>query len=192
MSALQVFAKKVGMSMAFRARGIDATQRGVPAEDVLRLAHPAHYWPALKPSREACSSQAAQGGVEFVKALCLETNPVRPASRRKRPIRPKGEESPPAPDRAAGALEEVVEVMDHVEPVFRRAVFGRRVMSFQFQRWYLGIAKKMCEQLAPWLTEEVDAVEQWLQQSYVGEWYFPLSCIGRRVAKPPAQNMKPV
>ena len=117
---------------------------------------------------------------------------MRPAPRRQRSIRPQGEESPPVSDRAAGVIGEGVKVMGHVKPVCRRAVFGRRVMAFQFQCWRLGDAKKMCEQLAPLLTEEADAVERWLQQPFVGERPFPLSCKGRKVAKPPVQGMEPV
>ena len=180
------------MSLSFRARVINATQRGAPAGDVLRLVHPAHFLLALKSAREAFLSQAARGGMEFVKALCLETNPARPAPRRKRPTRPKGEESPPAADRAAGALEEVVRVTGHVEAHCCRAVFGRRVMTFQSQCWYLGVAKKMCEQLAPPLTEEPDAVKRWSQRPFLGERPFLLPCKGGEVARPPAKGAKPV
>ena len=50
--ALQVW-KKEKMSLSYRARAIDAANRGVPAEDVLLLARPAQYLEVLKSTRDA-------------------------------------------------------------------------------------------------------------------------------------------
>ena len=80
MFVLQV-QKKEKMSLSYRARVIDAASRGVPAEDVLRFVHPAHYLQVLKPTHEAYLSQAASDGLDFVKMLPLRSpTPARPAS----------------------------------------------------------------------------------------------------------------
>ena len=82
--------------------------------------------------------------------------------------------------------------MGDVKVDCRRAVFGRHVMTFQSQGWYLGAAQKLRELLAPFSPNEPDAVERWLQQPFVGDWPFPLSCKGRKVVKPPAKDSVPV
>ena len=186
------FRKKRDMSLSFRARVIDATHCGVPSGDVIRWARPVHFIPALKFARDAYSPQAARDGMEFVRTLHLRANTARPASRWKRSVRKGGAGSPLLSDRAAGVSEEVARVMGDVKVDCRRAVFGRHVMTFQFQGWFLGAAQKLREQLAPFSPNGSDAVERWLQQPFAGDWPFPLSCKGREVVKPPAKDSGPV
>ena len=177
--------------MSFRARAIDAKQLGAPAEDVPRLARPANYFPGLQFARDAYSPQAAHGGMVFAKTLGLQGGRARPASRCERSIHQDDAESPSLPDRASGALEEVVKITDHAKADCSRAVFGHHVMAFKFQGWYLGVAKQLCEQLAPLSSGGPKAVDRWLKQLFVGDWPCPLSCKGREGVSPPGRESKP-
>ena len=132
------------MPLSFRARVIDAAMRGAPSQDVRRLAHLVHYLPASKCSRDGNSPQAARDGVELVKTLSLQSkNPARPAPHWKRVIRREYAGPQALSERATGVLEEAVKVMGYVKAVCRRAVFGRRVLTFRFQGRYLGAAKNL-------------------------------------------------
>ena len=82
--------------------------------------------------------------------------------------------------------------MGRVKADCRRDVFGRHVMTFQFQGWYPGVANKLREQLAPLLSNEPDAVKRPLQPPFERDWPFPCSCKGRRVVKPPVKDSGPV
>ena len=128
----------------------------------------------MKFARDAYSPQAAREGVEFVKTLCLQASPARPASRWRRSVRREGAEPPPLSDHASGARRRL-RASDHVKADCRRAVFGRHVMTFQLQDWRLGAAEKLFEQLAQFLSNNSDAVERWLRQPSVGDWPFPVS-----------------
>ena len=178
--------------MSYRARTIDAAASGAPPEDVLRLAHPAHYLPVLTCTHDAYSPQAANDGMEFVKMLsALSKNPWRPAPHWRCAVRRDGQGPKALPERATGTLAEVAEVMGKVKADCRRAVFGRGVRTFRFQGWYLGVAKNLREILAPLLSSEPNAVERRLRQPFEGVWPFPLSCKECKVTKPPAKGPKP-
>ena len=121
------------MSSPYRARAIDATARGVPAEYVLRLARPAQYLEASKSTRDAYSSQAANDGLNVAKLLPRKSsNQARPAACWRREILPAGAESDKLPERAAGMLQGVVNVMGKAKPDCRTAGFGRRMLAPPF------------------------------------------------------------
>ena len=163
------------MSSSYRARVIDATARGVPAEDVLRLVRPGQYSEVLK----SIPPQAATDGLDFVKTLPQKpSTQARPAACWRRAILPAGPKSDKLPERAAGRLQEVVNVMEKAKPNCRAAAFSRRMLTFRFQKWYLGVANKLRETLAPLLPSQPSAVDCWLRDPFVGDWPFPLTCKG--------------
>ena len=169
------------MSFSFRARAIDAAALGVPAEDVLRLVRPAQSLQVLKSTHEAYSPQAANGDLDLVRMLPRRSsNQARPAASWRRGILPDGAESDKLPERATGTLQEAVGVMGKVKPDCRPAVFGRRMLTFRFQKWYLGVANKLRETLAPLLPFQPNAADCRLRDPSVGDWPFPLTkgCIG--------------
>ena len=109
------------MALSYRARVARAVQNGVPAEDVLRLVRPKQYLPVLRDVLDAYSPKAANDGLDFVKMMCRQPQcPVQPASRWKRTVA-AGEASPHVSDRAAGALEEVVDAMGRIKAGCRNA-----------------------------------------------------------------------
>ena len=60
----------------------------------------------------------------------------------------------------------------------RRAVFGRRLLTFRFQKWYLGVATELRETLVSLLPPKPNAADCWLRDPFVGNWPFSLSCKG--------------
>ena len=57
-------------------------------------------------------------------------------------------------------------------------------MQFGSQKWYLGVANKLRENLAPLPPSKPGAADCWLRDPFVGDWPFPLSCKGCKAAKP--------
>ena len=84
---------------------------------------------------------------------------ARPAACWRRAIIPVGAESDKLPGRAAGTLQEVANFMEQVKPDRRTAVFGRRMLTFRFQKWYLGAATELRETFAPLLPSQPNAAE---------------------------------
>ena len=60
------FFTKERMSLSYRARALDASSTGVPAEDALRLVHPAQLVSALIRAHDAFSPKAAHDALQFV------------------------------------------------------------------------------------------------------------------------------
>ena len=108
-------------------------------------------------------------------------NPWRSAPHWKCAVRRDGQGPKALSERATGMLEEVVKAKDHVKADCRRAVFGRRVLTFRLQGWYLGAAKNLREISAPSLSPEPNAVERWPSEPFEGAWPFPLPSKGRKV-----------
>ena len=94
------------------------------------------------------------------------------------------------PGRATGMMEEVANVMGAVKTDCRRAVFGRRLLTFRPHKWYLGVATKLRETLAPLLPSKPNAADCWLRDPFVGNWPFPLSCKGCKALKPLGKGAK--
>ena len=180
------------MSLLHRARVLSATQNKVPAEDVLRFAHPAFHLPVLRSAFAAGSSHAASDGLKFVAVLSEKSKVARPASRWKQSVRPPNETPPAASGHAAGVLEEIATVMSRADEARRPSVLRGNILTFQSQRWYLRLGTKLYEQLVPSLSNDDAAIEQWLAEPFQGTWPFPLSCKGRKVSEPVAESEKPV
>ena len=53
------------------------------------------------------------------------------------------------------------------------------------------MARNLREISAPLLSPGPNALERWLREPFGGAWPFPLPCKGRKVAKPPAEVLKP-
>ena len=101
------------MSLSYRARVLGATYKGVPAEDVLRLAHPAQYLRAPKYASDAYSPQAATDGLEFVNVSPLKSpSAARPAAAWRRRTHRDQEGAEMLPDRATGMLQEIARVVE--------------------------------------------------------------------------------
>ena len=185
------------MPLSRRARARSATQNDVPPEDALRFVRQASYLPALRGAYAAYSLQGASDGLEIAAVLRKKSGFARPASRRKQSARPRQEAPPPASGRAAGILEEIASVTGSVDEGYRPSAFRRKVMTSQFQRWYLGLSTQLREQFAPLSPEGDTAVEQWLAKPFEGAWPFPLSRKGCEVYKTapggdePAQSRRP-
>ena len=105
------------MPLSYRARALDATTKGVPAEDVLRLVRPAQYMFVLNRAYDAYSSKAARDALEFVDMLSRE----KPDGRRqadvwRRTVFQGADKADMLSDRAIGMLQEVANVMEKVRP----------------------------------------------------------------------------
>ena len=117
--------------MSYRARVIAAAQDRIPSKDTLRCAQPEHYLPVLRSAFEAYSPQAASDGLKFADVLCNKGDLPRPAARWKQSVRSPKEPSPQLSGRAAGALEEIVTAISHVDAAHRAVVFRRNVATFR-------------------------------------------------------------
>ena len=89
--------------------------------------------------------------------------------------RPRRGGSPPAPDRAAGVLEEVVDATGRIKADCRKAVFGRKALAFRVRAWYPGVAEDMGDALVRLVPGAPDPGKQWLQTQFEGTWPPPLS-----------------
>ena len=68
------------MFLSRRARVVCAKEKGVPAEDVLRLAHPKNYVKVLGDVKKAYSSKAADEGLAFIRMMSSKwEGPAHPA-----------------------------------------------------------------------------------------------------------------
>ena len=116
------------MFLSSRARVVLAKEKGVPAEDVLRLVHPKMYLQVLKDVQASFAPQAAYEGLEFVRMMSAKwESPTRPAFLWKRQLSASnvGKE---VSDRAAGVIKSVVGVVDTLKDSCRTAVFQRKVL----------------------------------------------------------------
>ena len=150
MSACCRAKKKGKMTLSYRARALGSADKGVPADDVLRLVHPARHLQVLKSAFDAYSSQAANDGLEFVNMLPLKSpDVVCPAAAWRREAHRGQKGSKMTSERGAGALQEIAEVMENARTVCRRAVFVCRLFAFNFQKRFLRAAHKLCDALVP-------------------------------------------
>ena len=114
MSACRRAKKKEKMTLSYCTRVLGATDKGVPAEDVLRLVHPAHYLRVFKSAFDAYSPQAANNRLEFVNMLPLKSpDIVRPAATWRREARRGQEGSKMLSERATGVLQEIAKVLEN-------------------------------------------------------------------------------
>ena len=168
------------MFLSNRARIACAKESGVPAEDVLRLVHPKDYVKVLEDVQKSFASQAAFEGLEFVRMMSSKwQEAVHPtfAWKRKLSLTNDGQV---VSDRASGVLKTVVDVIDTMKEACRKAVFGRKVLSFRIREMYVGLALKLCKTLVPLLPDVPDAVDMWMDTPWQGDWPFDISCKGCR------------
>ena len=57
--------------------------------------------------------------------------------------------------------------MEQAKPDCRTAVLGRRMLTFRFWKWRLGVANKLRETLSPLLPLQPNAVDCWLRDPFV-------------------------
>ena len=133
------------MFLSHRARVVCAKEQGVPAEDVLRFAHPKNYVKVLGDVAKAFSSKAADEGLAFLRMMTNKwKGPVHPAFSWKREVSVNNA-GPPASDRATGAIKSVVDVVGAIKDSRREAVFGGEALSFRVRAMYIGLASKVCK-----------------------------------------------
>ena len=85
---------------------------------------------------------------------------------------PDGAGSDKLSERATGLLQEVANFAEKAKPGCRPAVFGRRMLTFRFQKRYLGVANKLRETLVLLLLLRPNAVHCWLRDPFVGTGRF--------------------
>ena len=122
------------MFLSSRARVVLAKEKGVPAEDVLRLAHPKMYLQVLKDAQASFASQAAYEGLEFVRMMSAKwEGPTHPAFLWKRQLSASnvGKE---VSDRATGVIKSLVDVVDTIKDSRRKAVFPTKGVAFPHSR----------------------------------------------------------
>ena len=120
--------------MCQRARILQTKAKGYPAEDVLRFVQPKYYLPVLREAANAYTSQSSCGGLEFADILRGKSDKPRATAPWEARVRLAVSTDTPASDRAAGALEEVLNVAEGIDPVRHAAVFKRRILGFRPQR----------------------------------------------------------
>ena len=169
------------MFLSNRARIVCAKEQGVPAEDVLRLAHPKNYVKVLEDVKKGFSSKAADEGLTFARMMSSKwEGPVRPAFGWKRELSAT-HDGQQVSDRATGVIKSVVGVIDTIKDSCRKAAFGRKLLSFRVRAMYLGLASKLCKTLAPMLPDVPDAVDLWVDTPWSGDWPFDISRKGCKV-----------
>lgn len=94
-----------------------------------------------------------------------------------------GPTDPPASDRAAVVLGEVLNVVKGIDPAYRAAVSKRFFLVPRFQRWFLNARLSLCTRLADALDFDKVAANEWLQLPASSSWNFDVSCIGARSHK---------
>ena len=169
------------MPLSHRARVASAKEQGVPAEDVLRFAHPKEYVKVLEAVKSAFSPQAATEGLAFVRMMSDSwKGPAHPTFSWKRKVS-EDRPGPHVSDRAAGVIKSVKDVVDTIKDTCRQAVFGRKVLAFHVRAMYLDMASKLRKMLAPMLQDVPDAVDLWVNTPWSGEWPFAISRKGCKV-----------
>ena len=91
---------------------------------------------------------------------------------------PAGSPDPPASDRAAGVLGEVLKAAKGIDPAYRATVSKRRIMVSRPQRRFLGAGLAFCAQLLSELGFDSQAMEERSQLPATGSWIFDVSCGG--------------
>ena len=169
------------MFLSHRALVVSAKEQGVPAEDVLRLAHPKEYVKVLEDAKNAFSPKAAYEGLAFVRMMSSHwEGPVRPTFSWQREVSASNA-GPHVSTRAAGVIKSVKDVVDTIKDTCRQAVFGKKVLAFHVRAVYLDMASELCKTLVPMLQDVPDAVDLWVNTPWSGEWPFALSCKGCKV-----------
>ena len=140
------------MFLPNRARIVCAKEQGVPAED-------ANYVQVLEDVKESFASQAAREGLAFVRMMSNKwEGPAHPAFAWKRGLSAPND-GQQVSDRATGVIESAVDVIDAIKESCRKAVFGRKILSFRTREMYVGLASKLRKTLAPMLQDVPDAVD---------------------------------
>ena len=166
------------MFLSRRARVISAKEKGVPAEDVLRLAHPMGYVKVLDDVKSAFSSKAADEGLAFVRMMSSRwEGPAHPAFAWQQEVSTSNK-GPRVSTRAAGVIKNAKDVVDTIKDTCRSAVFGKKVLAFQMRAMYIDLASRLCRMLVPMLQDVPDAVDLWVNTPWTGDWPFVLSCKG--------------
>ena len=163
------------MFLLHRARVVRAQEEGAPAEDVLRIVRPMNYVEVLDEMRQAFSSQAANKGIAFVKMMSNKwRGPVHPAFRWKRAVS-EDNPGPRVSGRATGVLAGAADVVDSIKDSRRRAVFGRKVLTFHARAMYLEMASKLRKTIVPLLPKAPDPADWRANTPWTGGRPFALS-----------------
>ena len=169
------------MFLSHRARVISAKEKGVPAEDVLRLVHPKEYVKVLDDVKSAFSSKAADEGLAFVRMMSSRwEGPAHPTFAWQQKVSTSNEGTSVS-TRAAGVIKSVKDVVGAIKDSCRTAVFGKKVLAFQVRAMYIDLASRLCKMLVPMLQDVPDAVDLWVNTPWKGDWPFVLSCKGCKV-----------
>ena len=150
------------MFLRSRARIVLAREKGVPAEDAIRVVRPKQYVQVLEDVKASFASQAAYEGLEFVRMMSDKwVGPTHPAFAWKRSLSAPND-GKEVSDRATGVIKSAVDVVGAIKDSCRKAVFGREVLHFRLRQMYVGLALKLRKTLVPMLQDAPDAVDLWV------------------------------
>ena len=138
---------------------------------MLRLLQPCMYLEVPLSAKQSYESASANLGQRVFEMFC-HTEGVMGVARMLR-------NALNASDTASSFLQDVADLLRQSQKKVVKAMCGRTVFKFKWQRWYIGLGADLCGKLVSALAREDKSVHNWMLTQIVGKRPFPIARVGR-------------